>query len=965
MVGAERGATAPGRLRRALRILPWVSLLFGMAAPLHAQLTLTYRLSTLQTPRGIGWHRLDAPHFTVIYPDSLGEEAQRVARLLEANYRPLAASLGKAPPRIPVVLNNQSMTANAYVAWAPRRSQWYAMPNTSTDAFGPMEWYTLLAKHEGRHIVQEHVVRTGLIGFMGRLFGDNTVSFLGALYFPAWYWEGDAVGMETALSEMGRGRQPSFAARMRALKASGQRYDYYPAWQGTYRTAYPDWYEQGYVLTSWVRRHHGDSAWRRVIQRAARNPLAPWAVSMALKHETGRTLPAVHRAAVAEIDSLWRAQRDAIIETPATRLSPDAPDYRSWAQPQYAADGSVIATYADLNTVTQLVRLRNGRREVLVKRVGIINDLQFHVQGNSAVWAEYQADPRYGERNFFVIKTLDLTTRKVTRLAERTRYSAPQLSPDGTRIVVVEVTPSRASRLVVLDARSGSVLHRLPDDPGMLLTPAWAPGGRDVYAVRVDATRGNALVRISLDGEGERTIIDYVPWAISRPQAIGDRVLFGSPRGGLDDIWSTDTSSGALTRLTSRKFGASSPRMSNDGQRLLFADYGPHGTDVAEMTVDAAHIMPAQEGVAGPVLFADSVVVQEQRLSPLGTADPPLDRLPVKPFAGWSRLFDFHSLTIAPTSDGLNTGLALESRNLLNTFGLNAGFTLNPNERTFAFESGASYASFPVIFDGSMRLGSRASDYVDSAGVRRGFSWNERSAHVVARLPLTRLDGMQRQSVVASVGTGLTHISDQPVAFRNENNNGTFLPVSYTLTASHVRAAAYRDLLQTGATVQGIYRHTPGSGDYDSHIAAARVVAITPGIFPNHGFVVDAAHEEQRPTNYRFSSEVLFPRGFSRRYHDRLTRVGVSYALPLLYPDLAIGPLLYVRRLQGSTFMDAARGSDRQDRRVFQYRSVGGELTADVAPLGMRSTMRLGVRVSQRLTQDKKALAQFIIALPQ
>ncbi|MBC7897358.1 MAG: hypothetical protein H7066_18215 [Cytophagaceae bacterium] len=953
------------RTARLARCLRWLVPLALVAAPAGAQLTLTYRLSTLQNPRGIAWHRLDAPHFTILYPDSLGEEAQRVARLLEANYRPLAASLGKAPPRIPVVLNNQSMTSNAYVAWAPRRSQWYAMPNTSTDAFGPMDWYTLLAKHEGRHVVQEHAVRTGLVGFMGRLFGDNTVSFLGSLYFPAWFWEGDAVGMETALSEMGRGRQPSFAARMRALTASGARYDYYPAWQGTYRTAYPDWYEQGYVLTSWVRRHHGDSAWRRVIQRAARNPLAPWALSMALKQETGHALPAVHRAAVAEIDSLWRIQRDAIVETPATRLSPDAPDYRSWSQPQYASDGTIIATYADLNTVTQLVRLRNGRREVLVKRVGIINDLQFHVQGNTVVWAEYQADPRYGERNFLAVKRLDLTTRKVTRLANRTRYTAPQLSPDGTRIVVVELTPSRAARLVVLDALTGAVLQRLPDDPGMLLTPVWAPGGRDVYAVRIDATRGNALVRISLDQRAERTIIDFAPWAISRPQAIGNRVIFSSPRAGLDDIWSADTSSGALARLTSRKFGASSPRMSNDGQRLLFADYGPHGSDVAEMSVDAQREVPAASVAAGPVLFADSVVAQEGRLSPAADAAAPLGRLSVKPFAGWSRLFDFHSVTIAPTSDGLNSGLALESRNLLNTFGLNAGFTVNPNERTFAVESGASYAGLPVIFDGSVRLGSRASSYVDSAGAEQGFSWNERSAHVVARLPLTRLNGQQRQSLVASVGAALTHISDQPVAFRNENNNGTFLPVSYTLTASHVRAAAHRDLFQTGATLQAIYRHTPGSGDYDSHIAAARGTAITPGLFASHGLVMDAGHEEQRPTNYRFSSEVLFPRGFSRRYHDRLTRVGASYGLPLLYPDLALGPLLYVRRVQGSAFFDAARGSDRLDTRVVQYRSVGGELTADIAPLGTRTTMRLGVRVSQRLTHDRKAVAQFLIALPQ
>jgi hypothetical protein len=600
-----------------------------------------------------------------------------------------------------------------------------------------------------------------------------------------------------------------------------------------------------------------------------------------------------------------------------------------------------------------------------VPRIGLVGDLQFHVRGNTAVWAEYQADPRYGERNFLILKRVDLATGTVTRLTDRTRYFGPQLSPDGTRIVVVELTPSRVARLVVLDATNGTVQQRLPDDAGFLLAPTWAPDGRAIYVVRVDRARGNSLVRVALDGQPERTVIGFVPWTISRPQATGTQVVFGSQRGGLDAIWTVDTTTRAIGRLAARAFGASWPAVSEDGSRLLFSDYGVHGYDVAQVSIDPARVPRETTLAPGAVLFADSVVAQEARLS--AGRDTLLDAapLPVRPFAGWSRLFDFHSLTLAPTADGLNSGFALESRNLLNTVGLNAGITFNPNERTVSLETGASYAGLPVIVDGAFRLGSRTSSYVDSARVDRHYTWNERSAHIVARLPLTRLDGLRRQSLVASVGAGLTHVSDQPVAFRNENNNGTFLPVSYTLTASHVRAAAYRDLFQTGATVQAIYRHTPGPGDYDSHIAAARGTAIVRGLFANHGLVLDAAHEEQRPTNYRFSSEVLFPRGFSRRYHDRLTRVGASYGLPLLYPDLAFGPLLYVRRIQASVFSDAARGSDRDNGRVFQYRSVGGELTADVAPLGMRSTMRLGVRVSQRLTQERTTHAQFIIGLPQ
>ncbi len=939
----------------------WCLLLPAFTLRAGAQAPLTTRLNTLQNPRGITWHQIDTPNFSVIYPDSLDAEARRAAGLLERHYQSLVNSLGKKPRRISVVLNNQSLTSNAYVGWAPRRTQWYAMPNTTVDAFGPVDWYTLLATHEGRHVVQEQSLRTGWVGLFSRVFGDYAMALLGGtLYFPSWFWEGDAVGMETALTESGRGRQPQFTSRMRAMRASGDSYNYYPAWQGSFRTYYPDWYELGYLLTSYVRRHHGDSAWRRVTRSASWNPLVPWALSMALKKETGKSLGDLHQAAVAEAESTWARQRANVREAVATTLSPARDDYHVYSLPQYAGDGSVIATYWDLDTPTQLVRLKDGKREVLVERVGLVGELQFHVRGNLVVWSEYEADPRYGERNFLVVKRLDLTTRRVTRLTDRSRYYGPTLSPDGAQIAVVEFTQSRKTRLVLLDAATGAVQKTFADDRGFLVTPAWTARGDGVMAVRVDATRGNSLVRVALDGS-EREVIGWTQHAISRPAPSGDKVLYGSPRSGLDAVWSVDTLTGTQVLLASRGLGAYFPVLNSDGTRALIADLTGDGFDVAEVALEAQ-----PSAVPHEVLLADSVVAQEHRLMAATPAPAPRsDSLVARRYAGPRTLLDFHSLIAAPTSDGVNQGIALESRNMLNTFALTAGVLFNTNEQTLSVEAGASYAGLPALLDAGVRLGSRGSTYTDTAGREVPYNWNERSLQLAARLPFTRIMGQRRQSLTLSVGASFTEISDQPVRFRFENNNGRFVPLSYAVSASHVRAAAFRDLFQTGASASLVYRHTPGSSDYTSHIAAARATAIAPGLFRNHALVLDAGHEEQRPTTYRFSSELVFPRGFSRRYHDRLTRAGVSYHLPLLNPDLAIGPLLYFRRIQGAAFADVARGSDRTGSATVDYRSVGGELTAHIAPLGTRTTMSVGVRVSQRLTGTKETVTQFIVQLPQ
>jgi hypothetical protein len=232
------------------------------------------------------------------------------------------------------------------------------------------------------------------------------------------------------------------------------------------------------------------------------------------------------------------------------------------------------------------------------------------------------------------------------------------------------------------------------------------------------------------------------------------------------------------------------------------------------------------------------------------------------------------------------------------------------------------------------------------------------------RLPLVRLSGQTRESIVATAGVAMTQISDQPVSFRLDNNNGRFTPVSYTVTATHFRRAAVRDLLPTGAAATAVYRHTPLGGDYEGHLLAARGAIYLPGLAAHHAFVLDGAREEQRPTNYRFSTEYLFPRGYASRFYEHFTRVGATYSLPLLYPDLAFGPWAYVRRVQGAAFGDIGRGSTRTGARVTDYRSIGTELTADIAPFGLRYAVRAGVRVSRTLTAPQRTVGEFVLTLP-
>ncbi|MFP5356778.1 MAG: penicillin acylase family protein, partial [Gemmatimonadota bacterium] len=200
----------------------------------------------------------------------------------------------------------------------------------------------------------------------------------------------------------------------------------------------------------------------RAIARAARNPVAPMALNMSLQHETGRSLVELHGDAVRALDSLWRSQQAALTETPAHIVGASPADYREFTLPQYAGDGSIIALYTDLSTTKRLVRLRDGKAEVLHDGIGLFGELQFHVRGARVVWSEYETSPRWGEESFLVIKSLDPDTRRVRRLTDRSRY----FGPDGTYTDQVTLRATNLqSDVFFTDIRERGVVAELLADP--------------------------------------------------------------------------------------------------------------------------------------------------------------------------------------------------------------------------------------------------------------------------------------------------------------------------------------------------------------------------------------------------------------------------------------------------------------------------------------------------------------------
>ena len=193
-----------------------VSLSFAQQNPSFAQQDFTKG----QTPPGLDWRQIKTDRFTIIFPEEITNDVQRLANMLEHTYGPVSKTLRGPQKPVEVVLTNQTTVSNGFVGLAPRRSLWSTTPDQNVGAL-PGDWFQLLAVHEMRHVVQGDRMRRGFIRLWWALSGESGESLVGGLLEPRWFSEGDAVGTETALSETGRGRMPGFDLGIRTPLLAG------------------------------------------------------------------------------------------------------------------------------------------------------------------------------------------------------------------------------------------------------------------------------------------------------------------------------------------------------------------------------------------------------------------------------------------------------------------------------------------------------------------------------------------------------------------------------------------------------------------------------------------------------------------------------------------------------------------------------------------------------------------------
>lgn len=773
----------------------------------------------------------------------------------------------------------------------------------------------------------------------------------------------------------------------------------------------------GYFLTTYLKRTYGPDVWSRVLSRNYRRFPWPFAFSASIKAETGLRTEDLYRQTMDDLTETWQKQQQSLTLTPANyfpvrvekqqafesnprranppqrrtgRANPRRPIFTNYQHPQFLTDSTVLCVKSGLGDTPRLVMLiRNGAEEKIFVQ-GFPNDPDLlSATPTKACWIEFGYDPRWSQRIYSNIRLLDLKTGKLTRLTHRARYTAAALSPDNTKLVVVENTDRYKTRLLVLDAQTGRLLREIANpDNAFYQHPRWQADNRRIVAVLLKDGQ-KTIQAIDPDQNTRTDLLPRVNENISNPQPWGQYVLYNSPRSGIDNLFAVDIRSKQVFQVTSRPLAAYHATVSPSGSRIAYEDFAATGSRIADMPLDPGTWKPVSEPSSQPIVRYFGPLANIEPGAAQGRRILSTDSLSITPYAPSRFRRLAHALnvyswgpTIASTGQTLSVGLT--SQDLLSTTQVSVGYVYNQAEQVGNAYALLSYQALYPIFDLSFQHGNRrTSMYIDRNlpyDSLRTNRWQYDQLTAGVRLPLQLTHSKYAEAINLSAYYNYLHVTgyDLPDRYPTEvGSAGSINALTYGFSYSRLLRQSKRDVApRWGQTLSATYRSTAFGGPLTGEQWSVQGNLFFPGLGKHHSLRLRAGYQQQNQITsgtYRFGVAVFYPRGQAYVSDDQIRAGSVEYRLPLADMHWSLGRWLYVQRIKAAGFYDHAEGkSTGEVRDIYQrlrgyqtqqhtYQTVGLDVSFVFNVLRLRTPFEAGFRTIYNLTSRQWLIQPLVI----
>lgn len=868
-------------------------------------------------PSSVRWRQINTDTARVIFPAGLGNAGERVASIIHNLQKNHTATIGDRLRKINIVLQNQTTISNAYVGLGPYRSEFYLFAPQNNFSLGTLNWVDNLSIHEYRHVEQYSNFNVGLSKAASVIFGQQGQALANAAAVPNWFFEGDAVFNETALSQQGRGRLPSFFNGYKSLFLKGKRYSYMKLRNGSLRDYVPGHYELGYLLVAYGREKYGADFWKNVTHDAAAFKPLIYPLQGAVAKYSGVSFKKFTRDAFSFFNNQWKQEKGSNGEfiTPVRKNT-----VTNYKYPYLESDRSIILLKTDYRHISAFYRISADGHEQKIGVIDLANEDYFSYNNGKIAYASYKADSRWGYREFSDIKIMDAASGKSRKITNRQRYFSPDISHNGEKIAVVEMRTNLVSGLIVLNLH-GETIFRSKAMRGIVYTyPKFAANDSFIYSPARNEDGKMSLLKIDLSSGKQKTLIPFSNLVIGFPTVRADTIFFTSSYRGSDEIWAFIESKNQTYRVaTTTSTGFYQAIYA--GRRLITSEFTAEGYRLTAIPDTSLLWQPINvEQLVLPDLYVSKALKQEDSAT---LENIPARNFSVKKYSKAFQLFNFHSLQ--PTYSDPEFAVTLLGENILNTLHTEISYTYNRNESSHRAGVNAVYGGWYVQPTISI---SQTWDRNVFYNADTSFFYNEFNANAGLRLPLNFSAGRQYRYLTFT-GT----LNNQQVKWsgvgknllQNQSFNFWQGQIQYSAQIQKATQHIYPRWAQTF-----LIQYKSILNKYKAHLFLTSAYIYLPGFNINHNIILTAAFQQRDTLNeYTFSNSFPFSRGYSSVNLPQMGRFGFNYHLPLLYPDWGFGNIVYWKRIRANPFYDFTIVKSLRTQSIFNFRTAGVEFFFD------------------------------------
>jgi len=892
-------------------------------------------------PTGLNWQILNSPSIRVIYPMGMEAQAQRIAGMvnyLDTNNR---RSVGPKKRRLDMVLQNQTTNPNGYVALAPFRSEFYATPPSNNLLIGTVDWLDILTIHEYRHALQYMNSLRGLTKLGYYLQGESLWSLLNAVSIPDWYFEGDAVIIETALTLSGRGRSPFFTMEQRALAYSNRNYNYLQNRNGSYKNMMPDKYRLGYMMLTKIRNEKGNDITANVLKVAASYKGITYPFSKSLKRHTGYSTKKLYELAWEEKKIDFKNQISEIKQISIPITQKNKTTFTNYRFPCITENGDILVRKISYKSTDEIVLLSNGL-EKKITTIGYNNDDYLQYSKGKLVWTETAVDSRRANKTYNNVIVYDMEAQKKLYLTKNQRYFSPSISPDGKLIASVFITTEQQIEIHILDISTGSIIEKITTPLNYFLSRVnWSSDGNSIVTIAKHNSK-LAIIKLTIKNKEILELTDWTSHTMDAPSIKDNKVYFNAGFTGIDNIFCTDLEgSKKFFQITSVQIGAFDPKI-NDNNEIIFSEFTDMGYIISKQSLSSN-----SENTTFKITEPSEMDIFKTTANKSEGGNI-LDKnysnnYKSKSYNGLFRGLKLHSWNISPSLS--NPGLNITMINLLQDLSINFGSSINRNEsNAISYNSKFVLARYYPQLSLIAQQAKRETDYYSAADTFANQNFSETKFGAEIAIPLSWIKGNFNTKFLPQIGIYYNNLKEIKAEGRTMANNN-FSSTQLGFLVSSKRRRAYQNVgTRLGFEVNVNYQADLNSISSEKMEGNARL--FLPGIFKNHNVTATAAYQKEMLTNlYQYADVFEYPRGFITPINDEFKLLKAEYQLPLLYPDKGFAGITYFKRVRANIFYDYGVGENIKLNKSTVYNSAGVEFIFDNTILNL-IPMSLGIRKS-------------------